>query len=90
GSFSTKVLQNNYHFIKELILEKKFIPFPPRPTSLRLTFGPNPHNQIIVPDEYAPKDGYENDGKLDIIGGAIAIEPKLVKTMGENRIRLDL
>ncbi|RIB27158.1 hypothetical protein C2G38_2161351 [Gigaspora rosea] len=59
-----------FHFLSggphsiNLILRMKFIPFPPRPSkSLRAAQN--------IPEEYPPKDGYENNRQLNVIARAI-------------------
>ncbi|EXX75051.1 uncharacterized protein OCT59_013268 [Rhizophagus irregularis] len=61
-------LFQNIYYIEELILNKKFITFPPR---LKLTYK----NTM---EEYPPKDGYENNRQLNVIARAIIIHPDLI------------
>ncbi|RIA87731.1 hypothetical protein C1645_827371 [Glomus cerebriforme] len=62
---SQKLLEN-VHEIKDLILNKKFIPFPPRP--------------IPFPTEHYPSnDGYENIRQLNLLSRAVLIFPDIVK-----------
>ncbi|CAG8663982.1 14679_t:CDS:1 [Funneliformis mosseae] len=73
------VLLKNLKAIEDLILNQKFIPFPPRPKSLQLDSNNDPHDhQQPPPEEYPPKDGYENSRQLNVIARAILIHPDLV------------
>ncbi|CAG8513692.1 12866_t:CDS:1 [Cetraspora pellucida] len=65
------ILQKNINAIKDLIQHMKFIPFPPRPLKPFRTTR-------VIPEEYPPKDGYENNRQLNIIGRAILICKDLV------------
>ncbi|RIB08413.1 hypothetical protein C2G38_2211725 [Gigaspora rosea] len=62
------ILVKNIELIKTLINQYKFIPFPPRPVA-------KPSN---LPEEYPPKDGYENNRQLNVIARAILIHKELV------------
>ncbi|CAG8555186.1 9308_t:CDS:1, partial [Scutellospora calospora] len=68
------ILQKNMGSIEDLILHKKFIPFPPRP-SRKFTDLCTPPN---IPEEYPSKDGYENNRQLNVIARAILICKNLV------------
>ncbi|CAG8497929.1 6818_t:CDS:1 [Diversispora eburnea] len=63
------ILFRNMDNIKELIHKMKFIPFPPRPKKNDLP---------SIPEEYPPKDGYENSRQLNVIARAILICKDLV------------
>ncbi|RIA84691.1 hypothetical protein C1645_808657 [Glomus cerebriforme] len=81
---ATEKLQKNINEIKDLILNKKFIPFPPA-TMI------NDHKSIYY--EYPRKDGYENARQLNIIARAIVIYPELVnwwKQIGYHEICQDV
>ncbi|CAB5216804.1 hypothetical protein RhiirA5_449596 [Rhizophagus irregularis] len=73
-------LFQNLSDIKDLILNKKFVPFPPRPKFIyedTIEY----HIQLIQDrsqDDYPPKDGYENSRQLNVIARAILIYPDLV------------
>ncbi|CAG8474144.1 13958_t:CDS:1 [Acaulospora colombiana] len=73
-------LIQNVKLIKELILEMKFIPFPPRP---KLKFAVTVEYLQLVKsmaqEEYPPRDGHENSRQLNVIARAILIFPDLVK-----------
>ncbi|GBB90026.1 hypothetical protein RclHR1_01690011 [Rhizophagus clarus] len=68
-NYAPQRLYQNIHHIEDLILNKKFIPFPPRP---KLAY-----EDTI--EEYPPRDGYENNRQLNVIARAIIIHPDLVK-----------
>ncbi|RIA88719.1 hypothetical protein C1645_806649 [Glomus cerebriforme] len=56
----------NFHEIEDLILNKKFIPFPPRPRPL--------------PTEHYPSiDGFENSRQIHLLSRAVLISPNIVK-----------
>jgi hypothetical protein len=71
-------LQQNLKQIKDLIIKKNFIPFPPCPKSDTLEY---PLNYIRFlqerDDDYPRKDGYENYRQLNIIARAIILHPEL-------------
>ncbi|CAG8736607.1 4291_t:CDS:1, partial [Acaulospora morrowiae] len=69
------ILSKNKGLIEELIREMKFIPFPPRPKPQR---SDSHHLSTNVPEEYPPKDGYENSRQLNVIARAILICKDLV------------
>ena len=74
------ILVNNLRDIEDLILNKRFVPFPPRQKAFR---------QQIIPEEYPSKDGFENIKQLNMISRAIFIYPNLVnlwKQIGYNEI----
>lgn len=66
-----EILDKNKDQIKQLILEKRFIPFPPRPKHLQAQT-----NTTI--EEYPAKDGFENNRQLNIVARAILICKDLV------------
>ncbi|CAG8445409.1 11193_t:CDS:1, partial [Scutellospora calospora] len=65
------ILEKNKEDIKNLILERKFIPFPPRPKRFQVQTG-------TAIEEYPAKDGFENNRQLNIIARAILICKELV------------
>ncbi|CAG8603188.1 5982_t:CDS:1 [Funneliformis mosseae] len=82
-NFAPGMLRKNLKDIEDLILNQKFIPFPPRPKSI----------QQPLPEEYPPKDGYENRRQLTVIARTILIHPDLVnlwKQIGYEEICEDL
>ncbi|RIB13269.1 hypothetical protein C2G38_2198339 [Gigaspora rosea] len=81
-----EILDKNKDQIKQLILEKRFIPFPPRPKHLQAQT-----NTTI--EEYPAKDGFENNRQLNIIARAILICKDLVtywKAIGYHGICKDV
>src|SRR5437763_5197422 len=55
-------LRKNLKDIEDLILNKRFTPFPPRPKTLQLDLNNDPHiYQPPIPEEYPSKGGYENN-----------------------------
>ncbi|CAG8605540.1 12059_t:CDS:1, partial [Funneliformis mosseae] len=73
------MMRKNLTDIEDLVLNQKFIPFPPKPKSVRLDLNHDPHIlQLPPPEEYPPKDGYENRRHLIMIARAIFIHPYLV------------
>ena len=61
-----------------MILNKRFTPFPPRPKALQLDINNDPHiHQPTIHDEYPSKDGFENNGQLNVIARGILIHPDL-------------
>ncbi|CAG8515545.1 5751_t:CDS:1 [Scutellospora calospora] len=66
---ASTILKRNKDDIIDLILHKKFIPFPPRNSDDR---------QINPIEEYPPKDGHENTRQLNIIARSILINKDLV------------
>lgn len=58
-----------YSVIKDLILNKRFVPFPPRPHLNYLQ---------IQTEKFPSDDGFENISDLNMIAKAIVIHPKLV------------
>ncbi|RGB35559.1 hypothetical protein C1646_759190 [Rhizophagus diaphanus] len=82
-NYAPQKLFQNINYIEDLILNKKFIPFPPRP---KLAYGD-------TIEEYPPKDGYENNRQLNVIARAIIIHPDLVnmwKSIGYYEICSDV
>jgi hypothetical protein len=88
-----KILQN-LGFIEDLILNKNFIPFPPRPKPLyEDTVEYVQSIQARAHEEYPSKDGYENSRQLNVIARAILIHPDLVnlwKRIGYHEICVDV
>ncbi|CAG8647506.1 6324_t:CDS:1 [Funneliformis mosseae] len=87
-------LRQNLNLIKDLILKKKFVPFPPRP---KPTYEDTvEYIQLIqarAHEEYPPKDGYENSRQLNVVARAILIHPDLVilwKEIGYREICSDV
>ncbi|CAG8437507.1 12659_t:CDS:1 [Acaulospora colombiana] len=76
-SQAERKLKENYELIKELILKMLFIPLPPRP-KVKFTDTVEYLQRSQAPEEYPPKDGYENDRQLNVIARAILICPTLV------------
>ncbi|GES79610.1 hypothetical protein GLOIN_2v1595045 [Rhizophagus clarus] len=78
-NFAPQKLLQNINEIKDLIINKKFIPFPPRP---KPTYEDSVHYiqlmQARAHEEYPPKDGYENSRQLNVVARAILIHPDLV------------
>jgi len=87
-------LNENLEGIKDLILNKKFVPFPPRPTILfEDTIEYQKEMQIINCEKYPAKDGFENNKQLNIIARAILIYPEIVelwKQIGYHDICIDV
>ncbi|CAB5378089.1 hypothetical protein RhiirA5_424872 [Rhizophagus irregularis] len=72
-------LFQNLADIKDLIINKKFVPFPPRPKPAHEdTVEYIQLMQSRAHEEYPPKDGYENSRQLNVIARAILIYPDLV------------
>src|SRR6185369_17510386 len=72
-----KKLEENLEKIKDLILNKKFVPFPPRPTILfEDTIKYQLEIQTINCEKYPAKDGFENNNELNMIARAILIYPE--------------
>ncbi|RIA96690.1 hypothetical protein C1645_857201 [Glomus cerebriforme] len=88
-----KFLQN-LHNIEDLILNKKFIPFPPRPKSVyEDSIEYIQLMQARTHEDYPPKDGFENSRQLNVIARAILIHPDLVnlwKKIGYHEICSDV
>jgi hypothetical protein len=83
-NYAPQKLFQNINYIEDLILNKKFIPFPPRP---RHAYDDN------IIEEYPSKDGYENNRQLNVIARAIIIHPDLVnmwKNIGYHEICSDV
>ncbi|PKY45542.1 hypothetical protein RhiirA4_542680 [Rhizophagus irregularis] len=73
-----KLLQN-LNNIEDLILNKKFVPFPPRPKPIfEDTIEYIQLMQARAHEDYPPKDGYENSRQLNVVARAILIHPDLV------------
>ncbi|RGB29402.1 hypothetical protein C1646_322062 [Rhizophagus diaphanus] len=93
-NFAPQKLLQNINEIKDLIINKKFIPFPPRP---KPTYEDTVHYiqlmQARAHEEYPPKDGYENSRQLNVVARAILIHPDLVlmwKEIGYHEICNDV
>ncbi|CAG8648423.1 10077_t:CDS:1, partial [Scutellospora calospora] len=68
-NYAPIVLKKNEEEIKNLILNMKFIPFPPRKSD---------NSQTNLPEEYPPKDGHENNKQLNLIARSILIYKDLI------------
>ncbi|EXX57918.1 hypothetical protein RhiirA5_401425 [Rhizophagus irregularis] len=82
------VLLENLKNIEDLILNKKFIPFPPRPKDTPAYKSPSGG----ATENYPSRDGYENNRQVNLISRAILIHPDLVilwKKIGYNEICSD-
>jgi hypothetical protein len=78
-NYAPGMLRKNLKDIEDLILNKRFTPFPPRPKTLQLDLNNDPHiHQPPIPEEYPSKDGYENNRQLNVIARGILIHPDLV------------
>ncbi|RIA95316.1 hypothetical protein C1645_757712 [Glomus cerebriforme] len=88
-----KLLQN-LHNIEDLILNKKFIPFPPRPKPVyEDSIEYIQLMQTRAHEDYPPKDGFENSRQLNVVARAILIHPDLVnlwKKIGYHEICSDV
>ncbi|CAG8755371.1 17113_t:CDS:2, partial [Funneliformis caledonium] len=73
---SHTLLIKNLEEIKKLIINKKFIPFPP---TRRLYFYSGYHVDYNL-EKFPPFDGYEQEGNLNIIARAILFKPELINT----------
>ena len=83
-NYAPEVFFSNLERIKDLILNKHFVPFPPRPSTSPLFATNN--------NEYPSRDGYENDPQFNLIARAILIHPELVhmwKKIGYTDICVD-
>ncbi|GBB83845.1 hypothetical protein RclHR1_01050019 [Rhizophagus clarus] len=87
-------LFQNLGDIKDLILIRKFVPFPPRK---KLIYEDTMEYIQLIQDraqeDYPPKDGHENSRQLNVIARAILIYPDLVlmwKEIGYYEICIDL
>ena len=75
-----KKLNDNIEEIKDLILNKKFVPFPPRPMiPFEDSVDYQQEMQILNRKEYPANDGFENNKQLNIIARAILIHPEIVE-----------
>ncbi|EXX55878.1 uncharacterized protein OCT59_010613 [Rhizophagus irregularis] len=87
-------LYQNLVDIKDLILNRKFVPFPPRKKPIyEDTIEFIQLIQDRAQEDYPPKDGYENSRQLNVIARAILIYPDLVimwKEIGYYEICSDL
>ncbi|PKC16762.1 hypothetical protein RhiirA5_493526 [Rhizophagus irregularis] len=59
------ILTGHLKFIEDLIINKKFIPFPPRPVYNSYSGG--------VAENYLSRNGYENNRQINLISRAILI-----------------
>jgi hypothetical protein len=88
-----KLLQN-LNDIEDLILNNKFVPFPPRPKPIyEDTIEYIQLMQTRAHEDYPPKDGYENNRQLNVVARAILIHPNLVtlwKKIGYHEICSDV
>ncbi|EXX55868.1 uncharacterized protein OCT59_010611 [Rhizophagus irregularis] len=87
-------LHQNLSEIEDLILNKKFVPFPPRPKPIfEDTIEYIQLMQARAHEDYPPKDGYENSRQLNVVARAILIHPDLInlwKEIGYHRICSDV
>jgi hypothetical protein len=87
-------LFQNINDIRDLILNRKFVPFPPRIKPIyEDTIEYIQLMQDRAQEDYPPKDGYENSRQLNVIARAILIYPDLVimwKEIGYYEICCDL
>ena len=67
-NYALNVLNKNLKIIEDLILNKGFVPFPPRPKTLQ-----------SVNEEYPPKGGYENNRQLNVMARPILLRPQLTE-----------
>jgi hypothetical protein len=78
-NYAPGMLRKNLKDIEDLILNKRFVPFPPRPKAYQLDLNSDPHiHQQPIPEEYPSKDGFENNRQLNVIARGILIHPDLV------------
>jgi hypothetical protein len=78
-NYAPVMLRKNLKDIEDLILNKRFVPFPPRPKAFQLDLYNDPHiHQQLAPEEYPSKDGFENNRQLNVIARGILIHPDLV------------
>ncbi|CAG8662117.1 9631_t:CDS:2 [Funneliformis mosseae] len=79
-SLAKKILQSDSEHIKELV--KTFVPFTPRPASLRLTYGKKPTINELFPMNTQPKNGMKTTKAQINWNGT-----KFGENMGGNEIR---
>lgn len=82
------IMKKNSKYIEDLILKKRFIPFPQRPKALL-----NSDQHPYIHEEYPSKDGFENNRQLNVIARGILLHPYLVnlwKQIGYHEICNDL
>jgi len=93
-NYAPGMLRKNLKDIEDLILNKRFIPFPPRPKAFQLDLNSDPHiHQQSAPEEYPSKDGFENNRQLNVIARGILIHSDLVnlwKKIGYHEICNDV
>ena len=83
-------LLENLSSIEDLILNKRFIHFPPCPKpSYEGTVEYIQSIQARAHEEYPPKDGYENSCQLNVVA-TILIHPDLRKRIGYHEICTDV
>jgi hypothetical protein len=83
------ILSENLQEIEDLILNKKFIPFPSRPRLITLHKTP----PVEVSEHFPSQDGYENNRQINLISRAILIHPELVtlwKKIGYTEVCSDM
>ncbi|UZO22448.1 uncharacterized protein OCT59_014811 [Rhizophagus irregularis] len=68
-NYAPGMLRKNLKDIEDLILNKRFVPFPPRTKAYQLDLNSDP---------YPSKDGFENNRQLNVIARGILIRPDLV------------
>ncbi|CAG8635408.1 3885_t:CDS:1 [Funneliformis mosseae] len=69
----------NFNLVKDLILIKKFVPFPPRPKlKYEDTIDYVKLMKIRTREMYPPKDGYENNRQWNVVAKAILAHPDLI------------
>ncbi|RIB13235.1 hypothetical protein C2G38_2041138 [Gigaspora rosea] len=78
--YAPLVLEKNIDQIKDLILRFKFIPLPPRNLD---NLPGNNDQESIMPEEYPPKDGHENNRQLNVIARSILICKEIVNLWKE-------
>src|SRR5437763_924914 len=78
-NYAPGMLRKNLRDIEDLILNKRFTPFPPRPKTLQLGSNNDSHiHQPPIPEEYPSKDGYGNNRQLNVTARGILVHPDLV------------
>ncbi|POG79910.1 hypothetical protein GLOIN_2v1471925 [Rhizophagus irregularis DAOM 181602=DAOM 197198] len=78
-NYAPSMLRKNLKDKEDLILNKWFVPFPPRPKAYQLDLNSDSHiHQQPIPEEYPSKDGFENNRQLNVIAKGILIHPDLM------------